>query len=106
MIHATIARTRTARPMWLRSMSGSVTSLRKTTLSSRPRSSRERTEKAAKTCAHATYVGPYGHGATSAPHSTWSSSASTAATRSARDVKKRPAPGANDGTFACVMVER
>jgi hypothetical protein len=50
--------------------------------------------------------GPYGHAGTSAPHSTWSSSASTAATRSARDVKERPAPGANDGTFASVMVER
>ena len=48
----------------------------------------------------------YGHGGTSAPHSTWSSSASTAATRSARDMKENPPPGANDGTSGSAMVER
>ena len=41
---------------------------------------------------------PYGHGGASAPHSTWSSSAATAAMRSVRDVNERPPPGSNDGT--------
>lgn len=48
MIHATIVRTRTARPMGLRSMSGSVTCLRETVVCSRPRSESRTHEKAAK----------------------------------------------------------
>ena len=48
----------------------------------------------------------YGHGGESAPHSTWSSSAATAVTRSARGVNDRPPPGANDGMTSAVTVER
>lgn len=54
----------------------------------------------------ATPRSPYGHGGANAPHSTWSSSAATAAMRSARDVKERPPSGSNDGTSGSIMVVR